>query len=90
MNKTELIKAIAERSSMKTADVKTIVDAAVVIATEQLAKEESIQLAGFGTFETRERAATTARNPRTGETVDVPAKRVPTFKAGKALKDAVK
>ncbi len=89
MNKTEFISAIGNRTLKKDSEVKPIIDAAITILTETLASGESIIIPGFGTFEVRERAATTARNPRTGETVDVSAKKVPAFKAGKGLKDAV-
>lgn len=89
MNKSEFISAIGNRTLKKDADVKAIINAATDILREQLKAGEPIALAGFGTFEVRERAATTARNPRTGETVEVPAKRVPAFRPGKALKDAV-
>lgn len=89
MNKSEFISAIATRTQKTTADVKPIIDAALAIITETLATGASITIPGFGTFEVRERAATTARNPRTGETIEVAAKRVPAFKAGKALREAV-
>lgn len=89
MNKTEFISAIGNRTLKKDSEIKPIIDTAITILTETLASGESITIPGFGTFEVRERAATTARNPQTGETVDVPAKRVPAFKPGKGLKDAV-
>ena len=89
MNKTEFISAIANRTQTKDSTVKPIIDAATTIITETLAKGESVTLPSFGTFEVRDRAATTARNPRTGETVEVAAKKVPGFKAGKGLKEAV-
>ena len=89
MNKSEFISAIGNRTLKKDAEVKPIIDAAFTILTETLAAGESITIPGFGTFEVRERAATTARNPRTGETVEVPAKKVPAFKAGKGFKDAI-
>lgn len=89
MYKSDFIAAIANRTLKPDADVKAVIDAALTIISEQLAAGESITLQGFGTFEVREHAATTARNPRTGEAVDVPAKRVPAFKAAKSLKEAV-
>ena len=89
MNKSEFISAIATSTQKTTADVKPIIDAALAIITETLATGTSITLPSFGTFEVRDRAATTARNPRTGETVEVAAKKVPGFKAGKGLKEAV-
>jgi len=89
MYKSDLIDAVANRTLRKDSDVKTIIDAALTIITEQLASGSSVTLQSFGTFEVREHAATTARNPRTGEAVSVPAKKVPAFKAAKALKEAV-
>ena len=89
MNKSEFISAIGNRTLKKDSELKPIIDTAITILTETLVAGESITIPGFGTFEVRERAATTARNPQTGETVDVPAKRVPAFKPGKGLKDAV-
>lgn len=89
MYKSDFIDAIANRTLKKNADVKAVIDAAITILTEQLAAGESVTLQGFGSFEIREHAATTARNPRTGEAVSVPAKRVPAFKAAKTLKEAI-
>lgn len=89
MYKSDFIAAICNRTLKKESEVKPIVDAAVDILIEQLKAGENVTITGFGTFETRDREATTARNPRTGETIEVPAKRVPAFKASKALKDAV-
>lgn len=89
MNRSEFVSAIGNRTLKKDADVKAVIDAATEIIKEQLAAGETVSLTGFGTFEARERAATTARNPRTGETVEVAAKRVPAFRAAKALKDAL-
>ena len=89
MNKTEFISAIGNRTLKKDADIKPIIDTAITILTETLVSGESITIPGFGTFEVRERAATTARNPRTGEAIEVAAKRVPAFKPGKGLKEAV-
>ena len=90
MNKSEFISAIGNRTLKKDAEISPIIDAAVSIITEQLAAGEAITLQGLGTFSVKERTATTAHNPRTGETVEVPAKKVPAFRPGKALKDAVK
>ena len=89
MNRSEFVSAIGNRTLKKDADVKAVIGAATEIIKEQLAAGETVSLAGFGPFEARERAATTARNPRTGETVEVAAKRVPAFRAAKALKDAL-
>ena len=90
MNKTELVAAVAEKAGISKKDADAAVAAVVASVTDALAKGEKVQLIGFGTFETRARAAKQARNPRTGETMTVPATKVPAFKAGKALKDAVK
>ncbi len=89
MYKSDFISAIANRTLKKDAEVKVVIEAAFDILREQLQAGEPVNIANFGTFECRERAATTARNPRTGESVEVPAKRAPAFKPAKALKDAV-
>jgi len=89
MNKNELIAAVAEKASLTKKDAAAAVDAMIASITEALANNDKVQLVGFGTFEVKERAARTAKNPRTGETVEVPAAKVPSFKAGKALKDTV-
>ena len=89
MNKTDLVKAVADAGLTKKDAEKAV--AAVFGAIEgALAKGDKVQLIGFGTFEVRERAAKEGRNPRTGETLKIEASKVPAFKAGKALKDAVK
>lgn len=90
MNKTELVAAVAEKAGISKKDADAAVAAVVASVTDALAKGEKVQLIGFGTFETRTRAAKQARNPRTGETMTVPATKVPAFKAGAALKEAVK
>ena len=87
MNKTEFINAVAAKGEM---DKKAAEKAVIAATTDALKNGEKIQLVGFGTFEIRERSEKQARNPRTGETMTVPASKVPAFKAGKALKDAVK
>ena len=89
MNKTEFLSTIGNRTLKKDSEIKQIIDAAITILTETLTTGEAITIPGFGTFEVRERAATTARNPRTGETLEVAAKKVPAFKPGKGLKEAV-
>ncbi|HIU35552.1 MAG TPA: HU family DNA-binding protein [Candidatus Fimenecus excrementigallinarum] len=89
MNKTELIAAVAEKAGLSKKDADAAVAAAFDAVTAALAKGEKVQLIGFGTFEVRERAAKTGRNPRTGETMTIPASKVPAFKAGAALKNAV-
>ena len=90
MNKTELIAAVAEKTELSKKDAEAAVAAAIDAITEALAREEKVQLVGFGAFEVKERAARTGRNPRKPEeTLDIPASKAPVFKAGKALKDAV-
>jgi len=89
MNKTELINAVAERSGVTKKDTEKVINAAIDAITAALAEGDKIQLTGFGSFEVKERAARTGRNPRTGEATEIAASRVPVFKAGKALKDSV-
>lgn len=89
MNKTELIAAVAEKAGLSKKDADAAVSAVFDAVTAELAKGEKVQLIGFGTFEVRERAEKTGRNPRTGETMTIPASKVPAFKAGAALKNAV-
>lgn len=89
MNKTELIKSVAKTTKLSQEVVKVTVNELFEEITSALAKGESVQLVGFGTFEVRERAARTGRNPKTGEDIQIPASRLPAFKAGKTLKDIV-
>lgn len=89
MNKSEFISAIGNRTLKKDAEVKAVVDAAVAIIKEQLRDGEAVTIAGFGTFEVKSRAERQGINPRTGELLDIPAKKAPGFRAAKALKDAV-
>ena len=89
MTKTELIAITAEKAGMTKKDAEKAVSAAMEAITAELAAGNRVQLAGFGTFETKTRAARTGRNPKTKETIEIPASVVPVFKAGKALKDAV-
>ena len=89
MNKAELIEAVAEQADMSKADASRAVDAVVNTITGAMAKQDDVSLIGFGTFTVRERAARSGRNPQTGETIQIAAAKVPAFKAGKALKDAV-
>ena len=90
MNKTEFINAVAEKEGIEKKCAEKAVNAVFATIAQELAKGEKIQLVGFGTFEIRERAEKQGRNPRTGETMTVPASKVPAFKAGKPLNDAVK
>ena len=89
MNKAEFVSAVADASELSRADAARAVDAVVGTITKALKKGENVTLVGFGTFEVRERAARQGRNPKTGETIKIKASKNPTFKAGKALKDAV-
>ncbi len=89
MNKSELIDAVAESAGLSKADATKAVDAFSQTVTDALKKGDQVTLVGFGTFTVRERAARTGRNPRTGASINIAASKVPGFKAGKALKDAV-
>ena len=89
MNKAELINAAAEKAGLSKKDTEAAVDAAIKAITEALAAGDKVQLVGFGSFEIRARAARIGRNPKTKEEIKIPASKVPAFKAGKALKDAV-
>ncbi len=90
MNKTELISKVAERAELTKKDTEKVVNEVFDVISEQLAKDDKVQLIGFGTFEVRERAAREGRNPSTGEVIKIEATKVPAFKAGKALKEKVK
>ena len=89
MNKAELIDAIAESADISKAAATRAVDTFIDQVTQSLKKGDQVTLVGFGTFTVKERAARTGRNPRTGEAISIAASKNPTFKAGKALKDAV-
>ncbi|MGM0904420.1 MAG: HU family DNA-binding protein [Bacillota bacterium] len=90
MNKTDLVKAVSTQAELTQKDAAKAVDAIFETISSTLAKEEKIQLIGFGTFEVRERAARKGRNPQTGEEIEIAASKAPTFKPGKELKEAVK
>jgi DNA-binding protein HU-beta len=90
MNKTELTNQVAESTGLSKKDSSKAVESVFDTITSALAKGEKIQLIGFGNFEVRERAARKGRNPQTGAEIDIAASKVPAFKPGKALKDAVK
>ena len=90
MNKTELVAAVAAKAEISKKDADKAVAAVIDAVTDSLKAGDKVQLIGFGTFEVRDRAAKEARNPKTGETISVPATKVPAFKAGAALKAAVK
>ena len=89
MNKTELVAAVAEKTGMSKKDSEKAVNAAFDSITDALAAGEKVHLVGFGAFEVKERNARVGRNPKTKETIEIPASRVASFKVGKALKDAV-
>jgi DNA-binding protein HU-beta len=89
MNKTELISDVAGKANMTKKDVEKVLSALFSSIEEALKNQDKVQLVGFGTFEVRDRKARTGRNPQTGEEIKIPASRVPAFKAGKTLKDAV-
>ncbi|MUK89692.1 DNA-binding protein [Ornithinibacillus sp. L9] len=90
MNKTELVNAVAEKSELSKKDATKVVDAVFESISESLKNGDKVQLIGFGNFEVRERSARTGRNPQTGEEIQIAASKVPAFKPGKALKEAVK
>ena len=89
MNKAELVAAVAEKTGLSKKDSEKAVNATFDTISAALVKGDKVQLVGFGSFETKERNARVGRNPRTKEEIEIPASRVPTFKVGKALKDAV-
>lgn len=89
MNKQELIEKVASKAEVTKAEAAKLVNTTLESITEGLAADGKVVLIGFGTFEVRTRTARTARNPRTGEAIKVAASRVPAFKAGKAMKEAI-
>ncbi len=89
MNKTELIAAVAEKTGLTKKDAERVVNATVDTIAESLVKGDKVQLSGFGIFEVKAREARVGRNPRTKQTIQIPATRLPAFKASKTLKDAV-
>lgn len=90
MTKVELIAAVAEKAELSKKDADKAVSATIDAITEGLKSDGKVQLVGFGTFEVRDRAAREGKNPATGEKIQIAATKVPAFKAGKSLKDAVK
>ena len=89
MNKAELVAAVAEKTGLSKKDSEKAVNAAFDAISAELVEGGKVQLVGFGSFETKTRNARVGRNPRTKEEIEIPASRVPAFKAGKALKDAI-
>ena len=89
MNKTELIAAVAAKTGMSKKDAERAISATVETIADSLVKGDKVQVSGFGIFEAKKREARVGRNPRTKETIQIPATRLPVFKASKTLKDAV-
>lgn len=89
MNKTELITACAESTGLTKKDTERVLNAAIDAITAAMVKGDKVQISGFGIFETKNREARVGRNPHTKETIEIPATRVPGFKASKALKDSI-
>ena len=90
MKKSDLIAKIADKAGMTKKDAEKALNAFIDTVTDALAADDKISLVGFGTFETKKRAARKGKNPRTGEIINIPAAKVPTFKVGQGLKNAVK
>ena len=89
MNKNELVSAVADAAKISKGDAQSAVDAVFAVITGELKKGGDVRLVGFGNFSVSARAARTGRNPRTGETIKIKKAKVPKFRPGKALKDAV-
>lgn len=89
MNKADIISSIADHAELSKADAGRALDAIIEVVKKALKKGDNVSLVGFGTFAVRKRAARTGRNPRTGATIKIKASKIPAFKAGKALKDAI-
>lgn len=89
MNKSELVDAVAERADLTKKDTKQAIDAFMDVIQDSLQSGQRVSLVGFGSFEVRERKARKGHNPQTGEPIQIPAAKVPAFKAGKTLKEAV-
>lgn len=89
MNKTELVAVVAQKAGLTKKDAERVVNATVETIAENLVKGEKVQISGFGIFEVKEREARVGRNPRTKQAIQIPATRLPAFKASKTLKDSV-
>ncbi|MBL8637822.1 MAG: HU family DNA-binding protein [Alphaproteobacteria bacterium] len=89
MNKSELVEAVAGKIDMSKTQTQGVIEALIEVVTKALKKGDEVRLVGFGTWTVAKRAATTGRNPRTGEPIKIPASKQPKFKAGKELKDAI-
>lgn len=90
MTKSDLVLAVAEKANLSKKDAESAISAVTAVITEALADGDKVSLVGFGTFSVKDRAARTGINPKTKETIEIPASKAPAFKAGAALKDAVK
>ncbi|SFG77464.1 HU family DNA-binding protein [Sporolactobacillus nakayamae] len=90
MNKNELINKVAEKTGISKKETESVINEALDQVMDTLSKGEKAQFVGFGTFEVRQRASRTGRNPQTGETITIPSTSVPGFRAGNKFKDAVK
>ena len=90
MNKAELIAAVSDKSDLSKADAGRAIDSLIEVVAKALKKNDKVSVVGFGTFSVRKRAARQGRNPKTGAPLKIAASKTPTFKAGKALKDAIK
>ena len=89
MNKTELIAAVAQKTGLTKKDAERVVSATVDTIIETMVKGDKVQISGFGIFEVKAREARVGRNPRTKQTIEIPATRLPAFKASKTLKDTI-
>lgn len=89
MNKTQFVEAVAQKSNLTKKEAEAAVNAMTAVVAEALKAGDKVQLIGFGTFEVKERAERTGRNPKTGEAITIAASKAPAFSAGKALKDAI-
>jgi DNA-binding protein HU-beta len=89
MNKAEFVAAVSDAAGLTKVDAGRAVEAMIKVVEKALKKGDSVALVGFGTFTVRKRGARTGRNPRTGATIKIKASKIPAFKAGKALKDAL-
>ena len=89
MNKADLVSLIADRTQLTKTDVASVVEATFDVIVESVTKGEKVSILGFGSFERRERSARQGLNPKTGDKIDIPAKRVPAFTAGKKFKDKI-
>ncbi|NRA64679.1 MAG: HU family DNA-binding protein [Pseudobacteriovorax sp.] len=90
MNKAELVEAMAKITSATKADTEKSLDAFIEVVTKNVKKKDGVKLVGFGTFSVSDRKARMGRNPQTGEEIQIPARKVPVFRPGKELKEAVK